>query len=165
MPSQQVDPETGEILELTPKERFLLGLFETMDAKLDTLLARAGKQKRTTVVDDEFRTKMYMQYADALGEDIDHHIDLALAHKNAAKYTDIQRYVINWLKKAVENRQKNPVNSERNQEVDEDEMLEVKAYSAAMLKTKGERLSGMQKLALETWQAAHPNWTPENRGN
>ena len=42
-------------------------------------------------------------------------------------------------------------------------VFEGRAYGAAMLKAKGERLSGLQELALTTWQTDHPNWTPENR--
>jgi hypothetical protein len=76
---------------------------DRIEEKLDLLLEKTGKRKRITVIDAEFRTRMVEDYS-VLGDQmaVDHQIDLALAHKTAEKYNDKQRYVINWLKNAVD---------------------------------------------------------------
>lgn len=76
---------------------------DRIEAKLDSLLEIYAKKKRTTVVTAEFRQKMVDEFS-VLGDqmEVDHQIDLALAHKSVKNYTDLQLYVKNWLKRAVE---------------------------------------------------------------
>jgi len=47
---------------------------------------------------------MVAEFMGQLGgaSEVDHEVDLALAHKASEKYHDLQTYVRNWLKKAVE---------------------------------------------------------------
>lgn len=55
--------------------------------------------KRVTEVDEPFRARMVEQYADiATAEEVNGRIDDALSHNSRRKWTDIQRYVQNWLR-------------------------------------------------------------------
>jgi len=62
------------------------------------------RRRRVTEVDTEFRVRMVAEFMGQLGgaSEVDHEVDLALAHKASEKYHDLQTYVRNWLKKAVE---------------------------------------------------------------
>ena len=75
---------------------------QRIEDKLDQLLAKNGKKKRATVIDVEFRERMVDEFSVLGGQmEVDHQIDMAMAHQGAAKYTDHQLYVKNWLKNSV----------------------------------------------------------------
>jgi len=57
------------------------------------------KPKRKTEITHEFRTKMWVKYGDAI--DVSDEIEKAIAHKQYTKYDGKQRYVEDWLKRAV----------------------------------------------------------------
>jgi hypothetical protein len=71
------------------------------DAWVDPGPAPKQRQKRVTEVDTIFRLKMESEFNDVRKEEVNHQIDLAMAHKASTKYHDKQTYVRNWLKKAV----------------------------------------------------------------
>ena len=110
----RVDNGTGEILMAV--DELVVSRLDRIEAKLDQLLAR--KTTRKTVVDDDFRNRMSVEFVVFDSAEVQAKIDLALGHKNAGKYNDQQLYVKNWLKKDVKHgiargdiTQDNPENS------------------------------------------------------
>lgn len=65
----------------------------------DKILA-PKKQKRITVVDDDFRKTMKERFDQTL-TDIDERIDEALGHSAALRWNDMQSYVRGWLRRAA----------------------------------------------------------------
>ena len=194
MPSwnmEQVNKETGEILAQAlpkdiPKKEFFpfrpeetqldrieakldqvrAGDIAELAAKVDELLSRK-RPKRTTVVDDEFRNRMSVDFLQLSSEEVQHQIALALAHKNAAKYTDIQRYVINWLKKEAKRSPEGKAEASRSQYEDDvqkaEDMKEGKANLIADRVFRGARVEEEEVIFLRNWRLAHPDWKPEKR--
>ena len=78
-----------------------------IEQKLNLLLEKTGKIKRVTVIDADFRARMTEEFGDLLGgqKEVDHQIDLGMAHKSHANYPGKQMNIKNWLKSAVEYRQ------------------------------------------------------------
>ena len=58
-------------------------------------------RKRARPFTDTSREQMRAKWGDQLPA-VDDEINLALAHKNAGKYTDLEAYVNNWLRRASE---------------------------------------------------------------
>ena len=179
MPSwnmEQVNKETGEILaqalpkDIPKKEFFPFRPEETqldrIEAMLTELLSRK-RPKRTTVVDDEFRNRMSVDFLQLSSEEVQHQIALALAHKNAAKYTDIQRYVINWLKKEAKRSPEGKAEASRSQYEDDvqkaEDMKEGKANLIADRVFRGARVEEEEVIFLRNWRLAHPDWKSEKR--
>ena len=61
------------------------------------------KEKRITVIDDEFIAKMHERWDEKLSAvEVDDQIELAQAHMNFKKWDGKQAYVNNWLKRQAE---------------------------------------------------------------
>lgn len=61
---------------------------------------RSSKTKRPPSVSDDFRIEMREKYAfKAQREEVETAIDLALSHESAKKYTPVEGYVKNWLRR------------------------------------------------------------------
>lgn len=93
--STQTEKETETIEHETPGS-------SAIATEPENKRARPKREKRITEVDQEFRDLMVSEFGSHLGGDgeVNDQIDLAMNHKAAGNYTDLQAYVRNWLKKA-----------------------------------------------------------------
>lgn len=74
----------------------------SLEPSRESSAKKPAREKRHTEITEDFRVTMRERFSAALGQTVDERIDQALAHKARLKYSDVQQYVMGWLRRDAE---------------------------------------------------------------